>query len=182
MARREEANGLLAASVFGGFPLADIRHAGLSVVTVADGNRLEADAACERLLRAAWKEKEEWIFHSEPLNETVARAKERTDGPIILLDHADNSASGGTQDTTAVLKEVIDQGLEDVAMFGICDPQAIAEMEAAGVGNKITLDLGGKIDMPEISMKGKPLRLTGLTTRSRPPPPKPPACGSTRRR
>ncbi len=61
----------------------------------------------------------------------------------------------------AVLREVIDQGLEDVAMFGICDPQAVAEMEAAGVGQEITLDLGGKTDMPEIGKAGEPLRLSG---------------------
>ncbi len=161
MARDEEAKGLLAASVFGGFPLADIRQAGLSVVTVADGDRVRAEAACERLLHQAWAEKTEWLFQSEPLAETVARAGRFADGPVILLDHADNSASGGTQDTVAVLREVIDQGLEDVAMFAVCDPQAVAEMEAAGVGREITLDLGGKTDMPEIDKAGEPLRLSG---------------------
>ncbi|MDJ0610495.1 MAG: M81 family metallopeptidase [Kiloniellales bacterium] len=161
MARGEEAKGLLAASVFGGFPLADIRHAGLSAVTVADGDRAWAEAACERLLQRAWEEKAEWLFDSEPLAETIARAGQLAEGPVILLDHADNSASGGTQDTVAVLREVIDQGLEDVAMFGICDPQAVAEMEAAGVGQEITLDLGGKTDMPEIGKAGEPLRLSG---------------------
>jgi len=161
MAREAETGGLLAASVFGGFPLADITNAGLSVVTVADVNRADAESAAEKLLVEAWKEKEEWIFHDEPLAETVAKAKEMTDGPVILLDHADNSASGGTQDTTAVLKEVLDQGLEDVAMFGICDPEVVAAMEAAGVGSEITVELGGKVDMPEIGMDGEPLKVTG---------------------
>ncbi len=168
-ARAEEADGLLAASVFGGFPLADISHAGLSVVTVADGNKAAAEAASERLLSAAWREKPEWIFQSEPLAETIARAKALGDaptgdgeaGPVILLDHADNSASGGTQDTTEVLEAVIEAGLEDVAMFGICDPQAVAAMEAAGVGGAVTLELGGKVDMPTIGREGRPLRLTG---------------------
>ena len=161
MAREEEANGLLAASVFGGFPLADIRDAGLAVVTVADGDRARAEAAAERLLGHAWREKEEWVFHSDPLADSVARAKAMTEGPVILLDHADNSASGGTQDTTAVLGEVLDQGLEDVAMFGICDPEAVAAMEAAGVGREVALDLGGKTGMPEIGKAGEPLRVTG---------------------
>jgi microcystin degradation protein MlrC len=161
MAREAEANGLLAASVFGGFPLADITHAGLSVVTVADGNRVDAEEAADRMLVEAWKEKAEWIFHSDPLPETVARAKEMTDGPIVLLDHADNSASGGTQDTTEVLKEVLDQGLEDVAMFGFCDPDVVAAMEAAGVGSEITVDLGGKVDMHDIGKTGTPLNVTG---------------------
>ncbi|MBT7145686.1 MAG: microcystin degradation protein MlrC, partial [Rhodospirillales bacterium] len=106
-------------------------------------------------------QKDEWVFTSEPLNETIANAKQLTEGPVILLDHADNSASGGTQDTMAVLKEVIDQGLEDVAMFGIFDPAAVTQMEAAGVGRDVTIDLGGKIDMPEIGMTREPLRVSG---------------------
>ncbi len=161
MARDAEANGLLAASVFGGFPLADFHDAGLSIVTVADADSIAAEAACERMLGEAWSQKEEWMFSSEPLSETIANAKQLTEGPVILLDHADNSASGGTQDTMAVLKEVLEQGLEDVAMFGVCDPEAARQMMEAGVGNEITLNLGGKVDMPEIGRAGEPLRVTG---------------------
>ena len=160
-AREEEQKGLLAASVFGGFPLADFWHAGLSVVTVADGDRSRARTVCERLLDDAWAERREFVFDSKPLEETIASAKTLTEGPIVLLDHADNTASGGTQDTVAVLREVIRQGLENVAMFGICDPQAVEIMENAGVGNTITLELGGKVDMPAIGLDAEPMTITG---------------------
>ncbi len=161
MARRQESQGMLASSVFGGFPLADIWHAGLSVVTVADGDREAAEQANQEILDAAWAERAEFVFESRPLSETIAEAKEMDDGPIILLDHADNAASGGTQDTVAVLAEVLDQGLEDVAMFGICDPAAVSEMTSAGVGAEVSLDLGGKMDMPAIARTGEPLSVTG---------------------
>ena len=100
---------------------------------------------------------------SKPLADTIAEASELAaePDPIILLDHADNTASGGTQDTTAVLAEVLEQGLDRVAMFGICDPAAIDEMTAAGVGADVTIDLGGKTDMPAIGRVGEPLRVTG---------------------
>ena len=161
VARKQESAGLLAASVFGGFPLADCSNAGLSVVTVADGDQAVADSARERLLDAAWRKREEFVFHSEPLSETIARAKALDRGPIILLDHADNAASGGTQDTVAALEEVIRQGLEDVAMFGIGDPEAVEEMALAGVGSRLTLSLGGKVDMPSIGLRGEPLEISG---------------------
>ena len=160
-ARALEQDGLLAASVFGGFPLADIWTAGLSVVTVADADAQRAEQAAEQLLDAAWDSRADFVFDSAPLEDTVAQAKSLTDGPIILLDHADNSASGGTQDTMAVLEEVIAQGLEDVAMFGVCDPQAVEQMTDAGVGAEITVTLGGKVDMPTIDRVGEPLILTG---------------------
>ena len=159
-AREQEQKGLLAASVFGGFPLADFWHAGLSVVTVADGSRTRAQAVCERLLDDAWAERREFVFDSKPLEESIANAKTLSEGPIVLLDHADNSASGGTQDTVAVLREAIRQGLQNVAMFAICDPQAVEAMERAGVGSTITLDLGGKVDMPAIGLDAEPLTIT----------------------
>ncbi len=80
LARKEEGGGLLAASVFGGFPLADFWNAGLSVVTVADSDPEVAEAACQRLLDAAWQERHEFVFQSEPLSQTIARAKELSDG------------------------------------------------------------------------------------------------------
>jgi len=161
MARMQESRGILASSVFGGFPLADIWHAGLSVVTIADRNQTEAEQARDVLLDAAWAERSEFLFESEPLADTIASAKAMDDGPIILLDHADNAASGGTQDTVAVLAEVLEQGLQDVAMFAICDPAAVQKMTQAGVGKDITLELGGKTDMPAIGRVGEPLHVTG---------------------
>jgi microcystin degradation protein MlrC len=162
MARQREADGLLAASVFGGFPLADIWHAGLSVLTIADGDRAAAETVRDEILDAAWAERDEFLFDAEPLADTITSAGAMEEsGPIILLDHADNAASGGTQDTTAVLAEVLRQGLSEVAMFGICDPEAIEAMTAAGVGAELTLDLGGKVDMPTIGRTGEPLGVTG---------------------
>jgi microcystin degradation protein MlrC len=160
-ARQAERRGLLAASVFGGFPLADIWGAGLSVVTIADGDRRLAEEVRDRLLEEAWAQREEFMFRSEPLAESIARAREFTDGPTILLDHADNTASGGTQDTTAVLAEVLRQGLPDVAVFAICDPVAVARMTEAGIGATVDVDLGGRTDMPAIGRKGEPLRVSG---------------------
>jgi microcystin degradation protein MlrC len=79
----------------------------------------------------------------------------------LLLDHEDNCGSGGTQDVMRVIREVIDQELEDVAVAAVYDPEAVAEMRNAGVGAEITLSLGGKIDMPSIGLKGTPLTVTG---------------------
>ena len=42
------------------------------------------------------------------------------------------------------------------------DPQAVAACIAAGVGARVTLEVGGKTDMPSIGRKGEPLELTGV--------------------
>lgn len=91
----------------------------------------------------------------------IAQAKGLTDGPILILDHADNCGSGGTQDVMTVLAEVIAQGLEDVAVAAVWDPGAVAELARAGIGQTVTVRLGGKVSMPSIGAQGRPLEVTG---------------------
>ncbi|HLJ21373.1 MAG TPA: M81 family metallopeptidase, partial [Stellaceae bacterium] len=161
LAREEEARGLLAATVFGGFPLADFADAGISAICVADGSRDAASAAARRLMDAAWEQRQELLYRPEPLSQAVARAKAITDGPVLLLDHADNVGSGGTEDVMTVIAEVLRQGLEDVAVAAVWDPAAVQQMAKAGVGATVTLNLGGRSDMPSVKLKGAPLTITG---------------------
>jgi microcystin degradation protein MlrC len=162
MARAEETRpGILIANVFGGFPMVDIPVAGLSVIVVADGNREAAEAVRDRLLAKAWKEREEFLYRHEPMEKAIGRAKGFNVAPVVLLDHADNVASGGSSDSMTVIGALIRHGVEDVAVATVWDPGAVQTMMQAGAGATLTLDLGGKTDMPSIGASGEPLRLTG---------------------
>jgi microcystin degradation protein MlrC len=165
-AREMEQQGALAASLFTGFPHADIANAGLSAVVVTDGDIARAEAFRDELLDMAWKERASFVYRLEPLHLSVERAKtlgeEGGDRPVIILDHYDNTASGGTMDTTEVLAEVIRQGLSDVAVFAIYDPGAVEDMAAAGVGNRVALDIGGNLKMPAITGQSRPIRVEGV--------------------
>jgi microcystin degradation protein MlrC len=160
------AEGALAASLFTGFPHADITNAGLSAVVVTDGDRGLAERLRDELLDRAWVEREAFVYRIEPLQQSVARAKtmpplQPGGGPIVLLDHYDNCASGGTMDTTAVLAEILRQGLEDVAAFAIYDPTAVQQAIAAGIGAEVSLSIGDKIAMPAIAQPSPPVTVTG---------------------
>ena len=160
-AQMEQSGEALIASVFTGFPHADIRNAGLSAVVVTDGDRAKAEALKDELLDMAWAARDDFVYKIEPLADSIARAKTMTEGPVILLDHYDNAASGGTMDTMTVLAAILDAGLENVAAFAIHDPGAVNEMIAAGIGAEVTVDLGGKLDMPALRLKGEPRRMRG---------------------
>src|SRR5437899_1324778 len=160
------AEGALAASLFTGFPHADITNAGLSAVVVTDGDRKLAEDLRAELLDRAWVERETFVYKIEPLQQSVARAKAMPparpgEGPIVLLDHYDNCASGGTMDTTAVLAEILRQGLEDVAAFAFYDTESVQQAIAAGVGSEVSLSIGGKIEMPAIPDASPPLTVIG---------------------
>jgi microcystin degradation protein MlrC len=159
-------DGALIASLFTGFPHADIENAGLSAVVVTDGDRNLAERLRDELLDRAWVEREAFVYKIEPLAEALGRAKAMAppgpgEGPIVLLDHYDNCASGGTMDTTVVLGEILKAGLENVAAFAIFDPQAAQQAIAAGIGASVTLSVGGKLAMPQIPGESPSLTLTG---------------------
>jgi microcystin degradation protein MlrC len=165
------AEGALAASLFTGFPHADIANAGLSAVVVTDGDRALAEKLRDELLGQAWAEREAFVYRIEPLEQSLARAKaigssqaaapRLGEGPIVLLDHYDNCASGGTMDTTVVLAAILREGLENVAAFAIHDPAAVQQAIAAGIGAEIALSIGGKMAMPAIPGDSPPLVVTG---------------------
>jgi microcystin degradation protein MlrC len=159
--------GVLAATFFVGFPHADIPYAGSSAVVVTDGDAAKARAFCDELLDLAWSAREQFVYRVEPLETSLRRARDLggAGGPVVLLDHYDNCASGGTMDTMAVLGAILDAGLEDVAAFAVCDPKSVEQMKRAGVGARITLPLGGKTDMPALRLKGRPREVTGNVRR-----------------
>ncbi|MGI9415214.1 MAG: M81 family metallopeptidase, partial [Hyphomicrobiales bacterium] len=157
----ERDHGILAATVFGGFPMADVEHAGASVVAIADGDRDAAEAAAKTLFDACWAARGELVYRHRPIGEAIEQARRMGTAPVILLDHADNVGSGGTSDVMAVIEAVRDAGLEGVAVAAVFDPQAAAAMHAAGEGAEVTLELGGKTAMPALGLDGRPLKLTG---------------------
>jgi len=160
-----EANGTLAASFFVGFPHADIPYAGSSAVVVTDGDPARARRECDELLAMAWEERAKFVYRIEPLEASLKRASEIAARPVMLLDHYDNCASGGTMDTMTVLGAILDARLEDVAAFAIFDPAAVRKMQEAGTGANVTLSLGGKLDMPALGLKGKPREVSGKVKR-----------------
>ena len=158
--------GALAASLFTGFPHADISNAGLSAVVVTDGDRTLAERLRDELLDQAWTDRKDFVYRIEPLPQSLARAKALPppaagEGPIVLLDHYDNCASGGTMDTTVVLAAILREGLDNVAAFAVFDPEAVQRAIAAGIGSQITLSIGGKMKMPAIPGDSPPLTVTG---------------------
>src|SRR5437867_716980 len=148
----EASGAVLNASVFGGFPHADIPHTSLSAVIVCDRRVDEGRALLDRLMAMAWERRQSFLYTGAPLAGQVAHARTLGDGPIVLVDHGDNTASGGTQDVMSVIEEVMRQGLDDVAAGPICDPATMKRVVEAGTAASVTLDLGGRIDMPQTNL------------------------------
>ena len=164
-ARALERSGLPAVSVFAGFSLADIEAPCMSVVATC---RIEdapaTQAAVDGLARQIWERRAEYVYRSEPLADSLRRARSLAEGatkPVLLLDHGDNCMSGGTCDTMDVLQAALELGLTGIAVGPLCDPEAVGRLIAAGKGAEGEIDLGNKVPLTSIGLAKQPLRLRG---------------------
>ena len=153
----ERRAGVISISIFAGFPLADIRDAGLSIYVATDGNQALADALADELAETAWTHRHEFLHSAVPVAAAVTRALAARERPVILADIADNTGGGAAGDTTEILRELLRVGATETTVACIWDPEAAAACVAAGVGATVTLPVGGKINPAH----GEPLSLTG---------------------
>lgn len=163
-ARRAEAEeGILAATVFGGFPLSDIADAGVSIVVVADDGAAARRVAGD-LARMAWRGRAGFVYDAAPLAASIEAARSAAEspgaGPVLLLDHGDNCMSGGTCDRIGVLRAALEAGLDGIVAGPICDADVVRQMHAAGVSADVEILLGDKIALPGFA-PGAPLPLRG---------------------
>ena len=154
-----EASGrALAVSVQAGFSSGDMHDIGPSIAVTIDRDLASGQALAEELMDYVWAQRHHSTIHFMPLREAMEEAR-RPDGsgkPLVISDYSDNPGGGAYGDATTLLRAMIDADLPNAAFHAICDPQAVRDAEAAGIGNKARLKLGGKVDP---SVGGGPLTI-----------------------
>lgn len=113
----------------------------------------------DELLDQAWADRRAFVYEPEPLEDSMARRRRWPPSPARVPLSCWITTT--TMDTTEVLAAVLEADLDDAAFFSIYDPEAVAAMAAAGVGSDVTVNLGGKLQMPALAQQSRPLSVTG---------------------
>jgi microcystin degradation protein MlrC len=148
---------VISVSVFAGFPHADIPDAGLGIYVVTNDDQALAERLAGKLARVAWEHRHEFLHTGLPVKEAVAKALAADGGPIVLADMADNTGGGAAGDGTEILRELLRVGARSATVACIWDAAGVQACVEAGVGARVTLDVGGKVD----DRHGAPVRVTG---------------------
>jgi microcystin degradation protein MlrC len=152
----EENPRVINVNICAGFPWSDVPDAGMSVITVVDGDQELANRLADELSQRLWEARQEFIPSLMKPDEAIEKAMRAEEGPVILADVADNPGDGTTQDSTALLDSLIRHGAKDAVLAVINDSDALEACIAAGVGEEVALDLGCKA-----RLFGDPVHLTG---------------------
>jgi len=150
---------VLSASLANGHCWADIPDVGVAAVVVARSDAELARAEANRLAAAFWERRAEFRVSAEayPVEEAVEKAMAAEEPTVFLSDSGDNPGAGGTTDVPLVLERLLAKQATRVVVAGIWDAEAVEACAVAGVGQKVTLSVGGKLD----KRHGSPLEVAG---------------------
>jgi len=160
----ERRPGILSASAFPVQPWLDVPELGFGAVVVAEGASDAARSAADEIARAAWAARERFLVPLVSPDEAVARAL-AAEGPVALIDSADGTSSGAPGDSTAILHALLRLQpcgpTGKVVLLTVVDPESARAAVAAGVGSKLEMLLGGKLD-PE---RHRPAEISAVVER-----------------
>ncbi|CAK9112934.1 Microcystinase C (MlrC) (Fragment) [Durusdinium trenchii] len=154
--RQRTQPGILTNSLLLGFPYADVEEMGAATIAVTDGDSVGAQSAADELALDIWTHREEFIGQLVSVEEAMQRCRQ-VEGPVGLLDMGDNVGGGSAADGT-VLAQALHAARIGSAFVCLYDPEAVKEIEVAGVAQQLALSVGGKTD----DRHGEPLEVNVL--------------------
>lgn len=119
----------------------------VSTLVVGESAELAASLA-HSFADLVWSKRRNFGPEVETLSvdEAIAAALRCSDRPIFISDSGDNVTAGGAGDVTCMLSRLIQEGVQDVLVAGITDPEAVQLCASAKVGDTVSVSLGGKLD------------------------------------
>ena len=134
-------SGLWSLSLATGFPPADIREVGPTVLAYAADDKT-AELAADRLAASVRNAEADFAGKLYSPDEAVRLRASNPAGPLVIADTQDNAGAGGNSDTVGMLRALVSHDVED-AVFGLVyDPETAKQAHAAGIGAAIDVRLG----------------------------------------
>jgi microcystin degradation protein MlrC len=148
---------VLDVSVLGGFFVSDRPETGISVVATTNREPDLAREIAQEIKEACWAMRHQFLTDMVSVPDAVRDAIATDEGPVVLGDLADSGGAGTPGDGTAILAELLRQNARGAVVGNIADPDAVQEAIAAGVGERVTVAVGGKVDR----FHGEPVAISG---------------------
>ena len=133
---------VLNVSILPGFAPANSSTNGLSVVVTTDASASQskkiAQKVAQEIATKAWENRHRYkgklISLDEAINLCRLTTQQKGQPGIILADVADNPGAGGRGNTMYIIRRLLEEGIRDVTVGMIIDPNIAKEAHSKGVG------------------------------------------------
>ncbi|MFP3896133.1 MAG: M81 family metallopeptidase [Anaerolineales bacterium] len=158
----QENDQVIAACPAHGFAQQDVFYGGVGTAVTTDGDFALAQALADEMSALLFEHRREYKVDLPDPVETIRLAAASDNPPVAIADTGDNIGGGTPGDGTALLREILKQGV-DSAFVPLWDPEAAALAARAGVGATVDLAVGGNSDPvygPPVEIKGRVRTIT----------------------
>lgn len=161
MSDLEGSGDILSVSLAHCFPWGDVAELGARVLVISNDNAAEGTTLAESLGQKLYGMRDQLQPDYLTIDQALDKAVAHPAGPVVLADVSDNSGGGAPNDSTFVLRRMLERGITNAAIACMWDPIAVMMATEAGEGATFDLRLGGKMG----PMSGDPLDLTVTVTK-----------------
>ena len=147
-AQADTGKGVLAVYPFASFAYADTPAANAGVLVTHSGRDAAAAVAAAGSVCSLMKSLQAEFRPDLPTAADVLAERPWADGArVAVLEPSDNPLSGGAGDTPALLRQAIEADLPEGSVFAFFnDPDLVARSAAAGIGARMDVAFGGRLD------------------------------------
>ncbi|MCL4860588.1 MAG: M81 family metallopeptidase [Caldilineaceae bacterium] len=151
----EGKEGVLSVSLAHCFPWGDVPDLGVRTLVITDNRPEHGAALAQDLGERIWAIRKEAQPPYRSMQQALDEALAHAGSPVVLADVADNAGGGAPNDSTFLLRAILDRGIPNAAIGCIWDPIAAAVAMEAGEGAEFDIRVGGKMG----PMSGDPVDL-----------------------
>jgi microcystin degradation protein MlrC len=156
--------GVYDASLWVGYVWADQpRASATTVVTGFDEEAISAEAV--KIAKRFWEARDKFEFDREAgtADWVIDQALSGVDKPVFISDAGDNPVAGGAGDVAYMVQRLIRQpelasGERTAVVGAVPNPFAAAKMIETGIGNEVSITIGGWLDPvngPKVDLHGE---------------------------
>jgi len=139
---------VFAVSINAGFASTDAAEVGPTVLVTGQGDFDRHSSFANSIADDIWARRFETLneYLTVDAAATLAARFDPGEGPLIVADYADNPGAGGYGDSAALLGALLERGVSNACVAPIVDADAVRVLSGFDVGDRISLELGGKVD------------------------------------
>jgi microcystin degradation protein MlrC len=138
-------DGVLSVSLTHCFPWGDVPDLGVRTLVITDNLPHKGEALAKELGQRIWAIRAETQPPYRTIDEALDEGLAQPGGPIVFADVSDNAGGGAPNDSTFLLRAMIERGIPNAAIGCIWDPIATSLAVEAGEGAVFDLRIGGKM-------------------------------------
>jgi microcystin degradation protein MlrC len=136
----------LSAGMMWGNPFTDVPALASNSFVVTNNEPEMASREAVRIAELFWAHHHKMQVPLTSLADAARLTAANRSGTVVLVDAADATSSGASGDSNAILRALTDVGYSGRALIPVVDPEAARIAFAAGVGNRVSLSIGGGLD------------------------------------